>query len=622
MKIETFDVIVIGAGHAGCEASLACARMGFKTLVLTINLDKVALMPCNPAIGGVGKTQLVLELDAMGGQMGKTANITAIQVRMLNRSKGPAVRALRAQIDKKDYEAAMKSILENTANLTLRQGTVNSILVDKGTVQGVTIESGITFYSKSVIVATGTFLRGRIILGSSEYHAGRMGEYPSMNLTESITKAGLIMDRFQTATPPRVDKRTIDFSKMTIQPGEDIPASFSFWDDEKIFPNIPSYLTYTNEKTHDLIRNNISLSPIKSGMVTTHGPRHCPSIDRKVINYENKNRHPVFVEPEGSYSNELYLQGLTTSMPAFFQQLIVNTVAGLENARIMRPGYAVEYDYLLPNQLKHSLECKSVVNLFFAGQVNGTSGYEEAAAQGFIAGVNVSLKLSGKEPLILKRNNSYIGVLIDDLINKELSEPYRMYTSRSEYRLSLRPENADTRLSSFGYSAGLLKEEQYSKVVEKNLNIKKLLSDLSKKVISVDNEVNNYLIKLGSSPVVNSITIYKLLQRPEIKFSAFVKSFPDIFGSSISDSKVLEQVETYIKYKGYIDREYIGIKKLDTVENIAININLDYSKINGLTLEAREKLSKIKPETLGQASRIAGISPADISILMVVIKQG
>jgi tRNA uridine 5-carboxymethylaminomethyl modification enzyme len=358
MKIETFDVIVIGAGHAGCEASLACARMGFKTLVLTINLDKVALMPCNPAIGGVGKTQLVLELDAMGGQMGKTANITAIQVRMLNRSKGPAVRALRAQIDKKDYEAAMKSILENTANLTLRQGTVNSILVDKGTVQGVTIESGITFYSKSVIVATGTFLRGRIILGSSEYHAGRMGEYPSMNLTESITKAGLIMDRFQTATPPRVDKRTIDFSKMTIQPGEDIPASFSFWDDEKIFPNIPSYLTYTNEKTHDLIRNNISLSPIKSGMVTTHGPRHCPSIDRKVINYENKNRHPVFVEPEGSYSNELYLQGLTTSMPAFFQQLIVNTVAGLENARIMRPGYAVEYDYLLPNQLKHSLECK------------------------------------------------------------------------------------------------------------------------------------------------------------------------------------------------------------------------------------------------------------------------
>ena len=622
MKIDAFDVIVIGAGHAGCEASLACARLGFKTLVLTINLDKVALMPCNPAIGGVGKTQLVLELDAMGGQMGKTANEAAIQVRMLNRSKGPAVRALRAQIDKKGYESAMKRTLENTENLTLRQGTVDRILVDNGRIQGVSIESGVTFYSESVIVAAGTFLRGRIILGSSEYHAGRMGEYPSMYLTDSILKAGLVMDRFQTATPPRIDKRTIDFSKMAVQPGEDIPASFSFWNSDKIFPNIPSYLTYTNDKTHELIRNNISLSPIKSGMVTTHGPRHCPSIDRKVINYENKSRHPVFIEPEGKYSNESYLQGLTTSMPAFFQQLIVNTVVGLENARIMRPGYAVEYDYLLPNQLKHSLECKTVANLFFAGQVNGTSGYEEAAAQGFIAGVNTALKLSGKEPLILKRSNSYIGVLIDDLINKELSEPYRMYTSRSEYRLSLRPENADLRLSFFGYSAGLLKEEQYSKVLDKNLQIENLLHDLSKKVINANDETNKYLAKLGSSRVENSTTIYKLLQRPEIKFSALVKTFPDILGISISDSKVLEQVETYIKYKGYIDRELIGIKKLENVENIAIDINFDYFKINGITFEAREKLSRIKPETLGQASRIAGISPADISILMVATKQG
>jgi tRNA uridine 5-carboxymethylaminomethyl modification enzyme len=621
MKIKVFDVIVIGAGHAGCEASLACARMGLKTLVLTINLDKVALMPCNPAIGGVGKTQLVLELDAMGGQMGKTANETAIQVRMLNRSKGPAVRALRAQIDKKEYESAMKRTLENSENLTLRQGTADSILVKNGKVKGVTIESGMTFYSESVIIAAGTFLRGRIILGSSEYNAGRMGEYPAMHLTDSIIKAGLVMDRFQTATPPRVDKKTIDFSKMSVQPGEAEPVSFSFWDREKIFPNIPSYLTYTNDKTHELIRNNINLSPIKSGMVTTHGPRHCPSIDRKVINYENKNRHPVFIEPEGNYSNESYLQGLTTSMPAFFQQLIVNTVVGLENARIMRPGYAVEYDYLLPNQLKHSLECKTVANLFFAGQVNGTSGYEEAAAQGFIAGVNTALKLSGKEPLILKRSNSYIGVLIDDLINKELSEPYRMYTSRSEYRLSLRPENADLRLSSFGYSAGLLKEEQYSKVLEKNLQIKKLLYYLSKKIINAESNVNKYLIKLGSSPVENSISVYKLLQRPEIKFSALVKSFPEIFGACISDSNVLEQVETYIKYKGYIDRELIGIKKLENIENIEININFDYFKINGLTFEAKEKLSKIRPETLGQASRIAGISPADISILMVAIKQ-
>ena len=621
MKIDAFDVIVIGAGHAGCEASLACARLGFKTLVLTINLDKVALMPCNPAIGGVGKTQLVLELDAMGGQMGKTANEAAIQVRMLNRSKGPAVRALRAQIDKKGYESAMKRTLENTENLTLRQGTVDRILVDNGRIQGVSIESGVTFYSESVIVAAGTFLRGRIILGSSEYHAGRMGEYPSMFLTDSILKAGLVMDRFQTATPPRIDKRTIDFSKMAVQPGEDIPASFSFWNSDKIFPNIPSYLTYTNDKTHELIRNNISLSPIKSGMVTTHGPRHCPSIDRKVINYEGKSRHPVFVEPEGKYSNEAYLQGLTTSMPVFIQQLIINTVSGLEHARIMRPGYAVEYDYLLPNQLKHSLECKSVENLFFAGQINVTSGYEEAAAQGFIAGVNTALKLSGKEPLILKRSNSYIGVLIDDLITKELFEPYRMYTSRSEYRLLLRPDNADIRLSSFGYSAGLLKEDQYRKVLDKDLQINRLIRVLSKKSLSVDNGINDFLANLGSSPIENSINIYKLLQRPEIKFLSLVKYFPNIFGSDVTDSKVLEQVETYIKYKGYIDRELIGIKKLETIENVRINKIFDYFKINGLTFEAREKLSKIKPETLGQASRIAGISPADISILMVALKK-
>lgn len=621
MKIEKYDVIVVGAGHAGCEAGLACARLGFKTLVLTINLDKVALMPCNPAIGGVGKTQLVLELDAMGGQMGKTANATAIQVRMLNRSKGPAVRALRAQIDKKEYETAMKNTLENTASLTLRQGIADNILVDNHMAYGVTIESGITFHSDSVIVATGTFLRGRIILGSAEYHAGRMGEYPAMNLTASIIKAGLVMDRFQTATPPRVDKRTIDFTKMSAQPGEDIPASFSFWDNEKIFPNIPSYLTYTNKNTHDLIRANISLSPIKSGMVTTHGPRHCPSIDRKVINYEDKSRHPIFIEPEGKDTNESYLQGLTTSMPAYFQQLIINTVSGLEHARIMRPGYAVEYDYLLPNQLKHTLECKSVENLFFAGQINGTSGYEEAAAQGFIAGINAALKLSGKEPLTLKRSNSYIGVLIDDLINKELHEPYRMYTSRSEYRLLLRPDNADIRLSSFGYSAGLLTKAQYCKVTNKNAQINKIISILSKKSINACREINEYLVSLGSSPIENSINIYKLLQRPEIKFTVLVKYFPDIFDSEVADSKVLEEVETYIKYKGYIDRELIGIKKLDTIENIIINKNVDYFNINGLTFEAREKLSKIRPETLGQVSRIAGISPADISILMIAIKQ-
>ncbi|MBE3093736.1 MAG: tRNA uridine-5-carboxymethylaminomethyl(34) synthesis enzyme MnmG [Actinobacteria bacterium] len=622
-----YDVIVVGAGHAGCEAALACARLGFKTLILTINLDKVALMPCNPAIGGVGKTNLVLELDAMGGQMAKTADKTLIQLRVLNRSKGPAVQALRAQIDKKEYEIEMKKVMENTSNLTLRQGIVNKIIFEKGIIAGVELESGTIFNGKAVIITTGTFLRGRIVIGNKDYEAGRMGEYPAMNLTYNLKELGFIMDRFQTATPPRVDKRTIDFLKMFIQPGENIPMSFSFWNSKKVYDNIPSYLTYTNEKTHNIIRENIDKSPIRSGMVKTHGPRHCPSIDRKVINFEQKKRHPVFVEPEGKYTNEMYLQGLTTSMPTDIQQLIVNSVAGLEDAKIIRPGYAVEYDFLLPKQLNHTLESKLLENLYFAGQINGTSGYEEAAAQGFVAGVNAALKLAGKPPLILKRSNSYIGVLIDDLITKELYEPYRMYTSRSEYRLLLRPDNADIRLTKIGFDIGLIKIGDYEKVIKKQQKIESLIEMLSEYTINPDEHNNEFLKAIGTSTIDTSTSIYKLLKRPEVKINNIFKYF---FENNAADNikthndnydkDILEQTETNIKYKGYIEREMLGIKRMGKIEEFKIRKNIDYFRIKGLTFEAQEKLSKYLPETLGQASRIAGVSPADISILMIFLK--
>jgi tRNA uridine 5-carboxymethylaminomethyl modification enzyme len=618
MLTKHHDIIVVGAGHAGCEAALASARMGLKTMVITINLDKIALMPCNPAIGGVGKTHLVLELDALGGQMARAADMAAIQIRLLNRRKGPAVQALRAQIDKKLYEIEMKRILENTENLILRQGTVNRIIFKGNKVSGVGLESGAVFNARAVIITTGTFLQGRIIIGKKDYQAGRMGEYPSMNLTGNLKKLGFLINRFQTATPPRVDGRTVDFNKMAIQAGDDRPTSFSFWNEDKVFINIPSYLTYTNNKTHEFIKENIDYSPIKSGMVDTHGPRHCPSIDRKVINYESKNRHPVFVEPEGMYSNESYLQGLTTSMPAKIQQLIVNTVKGLDNARIVRSGYAVEYDYLLPNQLFHTLESKLVENLYFAGQINGTSGYEEAAAQGFVAGVNAALKLDGKQPLILGRDNSYIGVLIDDLITKDLYEPYRMYTSRSEHRLILRPDNADIRLSEYGYRIGLISTEQIKAVKSKIKKINELTRILTVSNLLPDDNTNRLLSSLGSSSISNAISAFKLLKRPEIKIKDVVRNF---IPSNNYDDSILKQVEINIKYTGYIERETSSAKKMVDLENFSIKKDIDYFKIGGLTFEAREKLSKIRPETLGQASRIAGISPADISILMIYLKR-
>jgi tRNA uridine 5-carboxymethylaminomethyl modification enzyme len=615
---NTFDAIVVGAGHAGCEAALAAARMDLKTLILTINMDKIALMPCNPSIGGVGKSQLVRELDAMGGQMAKTADKTLVQIKVLNKSKGPAVQALRAQIDKKEYEIETKKIIENTENLILKQGTVSNVLVKKDKAIGVQIESGVKFFSEAVIITTGTFLRGRIIIGKKDYNAGRMGEYPAMNLTRNLVKLGFEMDRFQTATPPRIDKRTINFLKTEIQPGDSEPLSFSFWDNEIIHGSIPSFLTYTNSKTHSIIRKNIERSPIKSGMVNTHGPRHCPSIDRKVINFPDKERHPIFIEPEGKFTNEMYLQGLTTSMPVDVQQLILNTVAGLENAKIVRYGYAVEYDFLIPNQLNHTLESKIIENLYFAGQINGTSGYEEAAAQGFVAGVNMALRILKKPPLLLTRDKSYIGVLIDDLITKDLVEPYRMYTSRAEYRLILRADNADLRLSKIGHETGLINDKQYKKVISKKKKIARALSELKKYTLTPARKTGSELSKLNTSMIDRPTSLYQLLKRPEVGIDWVSKRLNG--KDSGYEKEVLSQVEIEVKYEGYINRQLREVKKLENLERFYLPEGMNYFKVKGLTYEARERLLKIKPNTLGQASRIAGVSPADIAILMIYLK--
>lgn len=614
-----YDVIVVGAGHAGCEAGVAAARMGAKTLMLTLNLDMIAFMPCNPSLGGPAKGIVIREVDALGGVMGKVIDKTYIQMRMLNTSKGPAVRALRAQADKPLYVQEMKRILENEPNITLHQAMVERLIVEDGVCKGVITEAKAAYRAKAVIITTGTFMRGKILMGDVEYESGPNNQRVSVKLSEHLEELGFELIRFKTGTPPRVNSRSIDYSKTEIQPGDDKKQGFSFETTEFITDQLPCWLTHTNEVTHKIINDNLHLSAMYSGAKRGTGPRYCPSIEDKIVRFNDKPRHQVFLEPEGRHTEEVYVQGLSTSLPEYIQEQVVKSVPGLENAEIMRPGYAIEYDAIIPTQLWPTLETKKIENLYTAGQINGTSGYEEAAGQGIMAGINAVLKINGKDPLILDRSQAYIGVMIDDLVTKGTREPYRLLTSRAEYRLLLRHDNADLRLTDIGYQIGLIPEERYQRFLKKKELIEKEKKRLTKWIVKAEPHVQEALKEVHAAPLKDAVKASDLLKRPEINYE-WLERISDEPIELPDDVK--EQVEIQIKYEGYIKKAYEQVERMLKLENKKIPADIDYDAITGLSKESREKLKKVRPLSVGQASRTAGVTPADISILIVYLEQG
>lgn len=613
---DTFDVIVVGAGHAGVEAALAAARLGGKTLLATLSLDNVALMPCNPSIGGPAKGHLVRELDALGGQMGISADLACIQMRLLNTGKGYAVHALRGQEDKPFYHTLMKKIVEDQENLELKQLMIDKLLVENGAVVGVEAETGEIFEAKCVILATGTYLRGRIVYGQVNYECGPNGLRSAQKLSASLLENGVELMRFKTGTPARIDARSLDYSKMEPQYGDEEVRNFSFISDIKTREQVPCYLTYTNEATHKIIRDNLHLSGMYNGMIEGVGPRYCPSIESKIVRFANKERHQLFIEPEGRSTNEMYVQGMSSSLPAHIQLQFMQTIPGLEHCKMMRAGYAIDYDCLDPLQLRPSLEHKAISGLFSAGQSNGTSGYEEAAAQGLIAGINAMMKVNGREPLVLRRDEAYIGVLIDDLVTKGTSEPYRMMTSRAEYRLLLRQDNADLRLTEKGRAIGLVDDKRYSIFTEKRTALERTVSELGKQNISPSAENNAKLEAMGTAPLRSGSSLLDLLRRKEVTYSKLQQAF----GLPELALQVAEQAEIFAKYEGYITKQRQEVERFMKLENKRLPDDIDYRSIKELSSEAAEKLDKVRPANIGQASRISGVSPADISVLMIALE--